>query len=116
VARDKAGVRVGLHVPGLYEKIRAKELKLALAPDPRLYGLTGLERVAAALNAPKYSPTVLYQVEALLAYEPVRVPRWMLGGRPCPQARGWAAYEDRRHPWFILSPDDTLVPADYQRR
>jgi hypothetical protein len=26
-----------LHVPGLYERIRTRELKLAFAPDPRLH-------------------------------------------------------------------------------
>lgn len=103
-----------LRVEGLYERVRARELKLALEPDPRLHLVEDdpVAYEAALATAPKYSPTVLYQVEALLAREPVRVPRWLLGGRvTCPEARGWAPYEDRRHQWFILSPDDTLVPA-----
>src|ERR1700752_1351210 len=103
--------RVGLRVPGLYERVRERELKLALSPDPRLYGMTGVERFAAALNAPKYSPTVLYQVDELLEHRPVRVPRWLLGGRvTCPEARGWAPYENRRHQWFTLTADDVLTP------
>ena len=32
----KIGAVEGLQVPGLYAKVRAKELKLALSPDPRL--------------------------------------------------------------------------------
>ena len=107
----KIGAVEGLQVPGLYAKVRAKELKLALSPDPRLSlgDLPPDER--AALESQKYSPTVLYQVEELLHHRPVRMPRWMLGGRTCPEARGWAPYESRDHDWFILSPDDTVVPA-----
>jgi hypothetical protein len=103
---------MSLHVVGLYERIRSRELKLAMSPDPRLLlgDLPPHER--AVLETQTYSPTVLYQVEELLERKPVRLPRWLLGGRiTCPEARGWAPYEDHRHDWFILSPDDTLVPA-----
>lgn len=97
---------LGLRVEGLYAKVRAKELKLAFSPDPRLYFLRDdpveYERVAA--SAPKYSPTVLYQVDELLAYKPVRFPRWSLPA----EAHGWA---HRQHDWFILSADDWIVPA-----
>ncbi len=104
----------GLHVPGLYAKVRARELKLALSPDPRLHFVEDdpVAYRAALATAPKYSPTVLYQVEELLAWEPVRLPRWLLGGRvTCPEAKGWAPYESRRHDWFMLSADDVLTPA-----
>ncbi|WP_163775115.1 hypothetical protein [Mycobacterium cookii] len=98
-----------MHVPGLYEKIRAKELKLAFSPDPRLWLVKDdpveYERVAA--TAPKYSPTVLYQVDELLAFQPVRFPRWWLPA----EAHGWAPYDSREHDWFILSADDWLMPA-----
>jgi hypothetical protein len=100
-----------LRVPRLYEKVRAKELKLSLSPDPRLLlgDLPPHER--AGLEAQTYAPTVLGQVEALMHRQPVRFPRWWLGGRMWPKARGWAPYENRRHSWFVLSPDDTLMPA-----
>jgi hypothetical protein len=101
--------QLGLHVPGLYEKIRTQELKLAFSSDPRLYfvkdDLVAYE--AALATAPTYSPTVLYQVDELLSYQPVRFPRWMLGA----EAHGWAPYDSRQHDWFILSADDWLVPA-----
>ena len=100
-----------LRVGGLYEKIRAKELKLALSPDPRLLLGDVPPHERAALETQKYSPTVLYQVEALLAHRPVRVPRWWLGGRMVPEAKGWAPYQDRRHQWFTLTADDVLTPA-----
>lgn len=96
-------------VPGLYAKVRGKELRLALAPDPRLWFVKDdpveYERVAA--TAPKYSPAVLYQVDELMNYKPVRFPRWWLGA----EAHGWAPYEDHQHDWFVLSADDWLVPA-----
>jgi hypothetical protein len=106
------GNRNTLHVEGLYEKIRTRELKLALSSDPRLSlgDLPPDER--AALERQTYSPTVLYQVPELLAYKPVRLPRWLLGGNvTCPEARGWAPYDNRQHQWFILTPDDVLTPA-----
>jgi hypothetical protein len=104
-----------LHVPGLYQRIRTRELKLAFAPDPRLHFVKDdpLAYKATLATAPKYSPTVLYQVEELLDRKPVRLPRWMLGGRfTCPEARGWLAYEDQRHQSFILTPDDVLTPVE----
>jgi hypothetical protein len=103
---------MSLRVEGLYEKIRAKELTLAMSRDPRLLlgDLPPHER--ATLESQKYSPTVLYQVEELLARKPIRLPRWLLGGRvACPEARGWAPYEDRRHDWFTLDASDVLTPA-----
>jgi hypothetical protein len=110
VAR-KIGAVESLHVPGLYETIRDRELTLALSPDPRLLlgDLTPHER--AVLESQRFAMTVLGQTEALLARQSVRLPRWWLGGRTVPEARGWAPYEDRRHDWFVLSPDDMLVPA-----
>ena len=72
--------------------------------DPEEWG-----RAAAA--SPRFSPTVLSQTEALLAHEPVRLPRWLLGGVTCPEAKGWPAYEDRRHQWFTLTAGDVLTPA-----
>jgi hypothetical protein len=108
----KIGAVETLRVEGLYDKIRNRELKLALSPDPRLSlgDLPPDER--AALERQTFSPTVLYQVEELLNYAPVRLPRWLLGGNvTCPQARGWRPYEDRRHDWFILTRDDVLTPA-----
>ena len=55
---------------------------------------------ATLATAPKYSPTVLSQTDALSERKPVRLPRWLLGGRvTCPEARGWAPYEDQRHQW-----------------
>jgi hypothetical protein len=98
----------------LYSRVRARELKLALSPDPRLHLVKDdpVAYEAALATAPKYSPTVLYQVEELLEWKPVRLPRWLLGGRvTCPEARGWAPYDSREHDWFILSADDWLVPA-----
>jgi hypothetical protein len=103
-----------LHVPGLYERIRTRELKLAFAPDPRLHFVKDdpLAYEATLATAPKYSPTVLSQTEALLERKPVRLPRWLLGGRvTCPEARGWAPYEDQRHQWFTLDASEVLRPA-----
>jgi hypothetical protein len=100
-------------VPGLYERVRSRELKLALSPDPRLHFVKddAVAYRAALATASKYSPTVLYQVE-FLARKPVRLPRWLLGGRvTCPEARGWAPYESRRHEWFTLTAEDVLTPA-----
>lgn len=103
----------GLHVPGIYERVRERELTAALAPDPRLWSVDDPgERERLAATAPTYSPTPLGQVEALLARQPVRVPRWYLGGRTYPEVRDWPTYADRRHPWFRLSPDDRLTPAE----
>jgi hypothetical protein len=102
----------GLRVPGLYEKIRTRELKLALSPDPRLLlgDLPPHER--AVLEAQTYAPTVLGQTDELLARKPVRLPRWLLGGRvTCPQAKGWPPFEDRQHDWFTLDASDVLTPA-----
>jgi hypothetical protein len=98
---------------GLYEKVRTRELKLAFAPDPRLSLIRdSVERERVAATAPRHSPTVLFQVEELLARRPVRLPRWLLGGHvTCPEAKGWAPYEDRRHQWFVLGPEDVLRPA-----
>jgi len=103
------GVGTGMHVPGLYERIRTRELKLAFSPDPRLYFVKDdpVAYEAALATAPTYSPTVLYQVEELLDRKPVRLPRWLLGG----EADGWPAYEDQRHQWFWLGADDVLTPA-----
>jgi hypothetical protein len=68
--------QLGLHVLGLYATTRENELRLALAPDPRLWLVRDdpveYERVAA--TAPKYSPAVLYQADELIAYKPVRSP------------------------------------------
>jgi hypothetical protein len=102
-----------LCVEGLYQKIREKELRLALAPDPRLSLIRdSVERERVAASAPRFWPTVLYQTEELLAGKPVRLPRWLLGGRvTCPQARGWPPFESQRHQWFTLTPADMLTPA-----
>jgi hypothetical protein len=113
VMAGKIGAVESLHVEGLYDKIRNRELTLALRPDPRLALSDVPPDERAALERREFSPTVLYQVEELLNYEPVRLPRWLLGGNvTCPQARGWRPYESRRHDWFILTRDDVLVPAD----
>jgi hypothetical protein len=98
----------------LYSRIRTRELKLALAPDPRLHLVKDdpVAYAAALATAPKYSPTLLYQTEELLEWKPVTLPRWLLGGRvACPEAAGWPPYEERRHQWFTLTPDDVLVSA-----
>jgi hypothetical protein len=103
-----------LHVPGLYERIRTRELKLAFAPDPRLHFVKDdpLAYEATLATASTYSPIVLSQTEALLEGKPVRLSRWMLGGRfTCPEAKDWPPYADQRHQWFTLTPDDVLVPA-----
>jgi hypothetical protein len=108
------GNRAGLPVPNLYAQIRTRELKLAFAPDPRLHFVKddALAYEAALATAPKYSPTVLYQVEELLARKPVRLPRWLLGGRvTCAEARTWPAYQDQRNQWFTLDASDVLRPA-----
>jgi hypothetical protein len=104
---------MSLCVPGLYERIRSRELKLAFAPDPRLHFVKDdpVAYEAAVATAPKYSPTVLYQVEELLERKPVKLPRWLLGRFTCPEARGWAPYEDQQHQTFTLTPDDVLRPA-----
>ena len=51
--------------------------------------------------------------------QPVRVPRRMLGGRTCPEVRGWLLYTDRRHQWFTVGPDDVITvvvaPSDANR-
>ena len=107
------GKGTGLHIPGLYQGVRDKELRRALSPDPRLLlgDLPPHER--EVLEAQTYSPTTLGQVDELMEWKPVKVPRWLLGGRiTCPEARGWEPYESRRYDWFVVSPDDTLVPTD----
>jgi hypothetical protein len=106
--------QAGLHVPGLYERIRTRELKLAFEPDPRLHFVkdSPMAYDAAMVTAPKYSPTVLDQVDELLERKPVRLPRWLLGGCvTCPEANGWEPYDSRRYDWFVLSADDLVVPA-----
>jgi hypothetical protein len=95
------GMGMSLRVPGLYERIRTRELKLAFASDPRLHFVKDdpVAYAAALATAPEYSPTVRYQVEELLERKPVRLPRWLLGGRvTCPEARDWPPYEDQRQP------------------
>jgi hypothetical protein len=85
-----------------------------MSPDPRLHFVKDdpVAYAAALATAPKYSPTVLYQTEELLERKPVRLPRWLLGGRiTCPEARNWQAYESGRYEWFILTPDDVLTPV-----
>ena len=61
MARDSHPGSVSLHVPGLYERIKTRELKLAFAPDPRLHFVEDdpVAYRAALATAPKYSPTVL---------------------------------------------------------
>ncbi len=70
-------------------------------------------------TAPKFSPTVLNQTDALLARQPVRVPRWLLGDRTCPEMRDWPRYADRRQQWFTVGPDDVITvvvaPSDANR-
>ena len=111
MARDNHHVPVSLHVPGVHEKVRARQLSQALRPDPRL-GLVGnVERPLALTPPESWSPTSLGQTEKLLRREAIRLPRWFLGGRTIPEARGWAPYDDRRVTWFTLTPDDGLTPA-----
>ncbi|MGE2723556.1 hypothetical protein [Mycolicibacterium pulveris] len=103
---------VGLHAPGIYERVRQRELSVARAPDPRLSAFTdSAERKHQAVTAPPYSPTPLGQIEALIARQPVRIPRWYLGGHTFPEVRDWAPYADRRHQWFVLTPDDRVTPG-----
>lgn len=84
---------------GLYERIRAAELRVALSPDPRLSMITDPEEWGrAAAASPRFSPSPLGQVEALLARQPVRLPPSYIGGRTCPEVRDWPPYEDRRGP------------------
>ena len=106
--RPESDAAVGFHGAGLYEKVRAKELLVALSPDPRLKleGLTEGER--AALESQKYAPTALGQVRELLEHRPVRVPRWYFGGRSSPEVRDWTQYDSGEHQWFIVGPDDVL--------
>lgn len=99
---------LGLRVDGLYERIRARELTVALSDDPRLALIDDPdERQRIAATAGALSPIVLGQLDALKNRQPVRVPRWMLGA----EARGRAPHEDRRHQSFILTADDVLRPA-----
>jgi hypothetical protein len=113
--RDERPGSVGLQVSGIYERIRTRELKLAFEPDPRLHFVkdSPMAYDAATVTAPKYGPTVLYQVDELLERKPVRL---------ASMAVRWACHLSRgerlgtiRQPvdttWFILSVDDTLVPA-----
>ena len=85
----------------------------------RRVGLDPDDRERVAITAPTYSPTALGQTEALLARQPVRVPRWMLGGRTCPEVRGWSLYNDRRHQSYTVGPDDIITvdvaPSDANR-
>jgi hypothetical protein len=101
----------GFYVPGLYERIRSRELAVALKPDPRLYFIEDpVERERAAAAAPKYSPTALGQVEKFLAHKKVKVPRWALGGRSEPPGiRSWPPF--REHEWFWVGPDDVIHAA-----
>jgi hypothetical protein len=74
----------------------------------KLEGLS--ERERTALETQKLAPTALGQTEALLERNPVRVPRWYLGGRTSPEAKDWPIHTDVHHPWFIVGPDDLLTP------
>lgn len=80
---------------------------------PRLCTINDpVERERMAATAPKYSLTVLYRVDALLANQPVRVPRWLLGGHVrCPEAVAWPEYTSRRHQWFTIDVNDVVRPA-----
>jgi hypothetical protein len=104
----------GFRVDGLYERVRAAELRTALSPDPRLSTITDPdERERVTASAPKYAPAALGQTEALLARQPVRVPRSYIGGRTCPEVRDWPPYRDRAVRWFAVGPDDVLSPLTW---
>lgn len=90
----------------------SRELTVALSDDPRLVLIDDPdERERVAATAPAVSGTALGQLEALKHRQPVMVPRWLLGGRMCPEVRDWPPYRDRRVRWFTLTADDTLTPA-----
>jgi hypothetical protein len=106
--RNATGCRPGLRVPGCYDRLRANELRVALWNDPR----EGLgDRPLALAPTDRYSATALGQAHAALKREPLRVPRWYLGGRTIPEARRWPAYDSRAHDWFTVTADDVITPA-----
>jgi hypothetical protein len=108
VPRLKQDADIGLHMPGLYETLREKELKTALTPDPRLSMIDPDERERVAANCyNRYSPTALGQVDELLAKEPVTIPRYMLTRS---DLADWPPFRDRRHQWFTVGPDDVISP------
>ena len=103
---------VGLYVPGLYERIKNYELQVALRPDPRVSTISDPdERERVAATAPRYSPTALNQVDALMSGLPIVVPRSYVGGRSYREFHGWPPYDGRRIKWFIVTSDDRVMPG-----
>ena len=103
----------GHRIPGVYKRIRDKELAAAAKPDPRaVFGLEGAEREAAAASNLRTQPRqqrCVLDVDALDAYEPVTVPRWYLGGHSFPEARDWPEYRDPDLKGYTVTADDRVT-------
>ncbi len=103
----------GHRIPGVYKRIRDKELAAAAKPDPRaVFGLEGAEREAAAASNLRTQPRqqrCVLDVDALDAYEPVTVARWYLGGHSFPEARDWPEYRDPDPKGYTVTADDRVT-------
>jgi hypothetical protein len=111
----------GHRIPGLYERLRDKELAAAAKPDPRVcvHLDPGPQRDAAIeenLRTQQRQDRCVLDVGALDAYEPVTVPRWYLGGHSFPEARDWPEYRDPNLTHYVVTPDDNLSPGATQYR
>ncbi|MDT5071298.1 MAG: hypothetical protein QOH82_618 [Mycobacterium sp.] len=104
----------GHHLPGVYKRIRDKELAATAKPDPRaVFGREGAEREAAAASNLRTQPRqqrCVLDVDALEAHEPVTVPRWYLGGHSFPEARDLPEHRDPNLKGYTVTADDRVTP------
>lgn len=97
-AGEEAGV---LHVPGVYAALLERERQLTDNGDPRRIA-SGRGHIAR--------PTRLFR--ALLAGEPVELPKWKLGGQTVPDRRiKRLCREDRTITGWVVKPDDSVIPV-----
>jgi hypothetical protein len=115
MARKLDPTAEGHRIPGLYERLRDKELAAAAKPDPRVYVHLepGPERDAAIASNLRTQPRqdrCVLDVDALDAYEPVTVPRWCVGGHSFPEARDWPEYRDPNLKGYTVTADLRVTP------
>lgn len=113
MAQDRAGVRAGFLVPGVYAHFLDRERARCYRDDPRLFLVEdAAERVrlvedARAAGVPPVSRTE--RLDRLEAGVPVAVQRWELG-------RGAVGVDvpllaDRTVRWFQVTADDVVSPC-----
>jgi hypothetical protein len=114
MARHFIAATAGHHVPGSYVSERAKTLAQAAQPDPRVWvGIEGPALDAAIEENLRTQPRqqrVTLDVDALEAWEPVKLPKWWLGGHDYPRARDWPQYHDPAVVGWLMYPDDRIIP------